>query len=108
MLVVLTRAAPGRPFSSICSTRVQGRLPRVGLAWPVSGIILRMKKLFLPARRRVLSSLLLCYVLTMPHVTAVGSDGGALGVTFVNVAGKAGIRTKTVYGGEHRNRYLLE
>jgi hypothetical protein len=29
-------------------------------------------------------------------------------VTFVNVAGKAGIKTKTVYGDEHRNRYLLE
>jgi enediyne biosynthesis protein E4 len=67
-----------------------------------------MKKLFLRARRGVLSSLLLCCALTIPHVTAVGSDGNALGVTFVNVAGKAGIKTKTVYGDEHRNRYLLE
>jgi hypothetical protein len=29
-------------------------------------------------------------------------------VTFVNVAAKAGITARTVYGDEHRNRYLLE
>ncbi|HYG82288.1 MAG TPA: CRTAC1 family protein [Pyrinomonadaceae bacterium] len=29
-------------------------------------------------------------------------------MTFVNVAAKAGITTKTIYGDEHKNRYLLE
>ncbi|MCU1274843.1 MAG: ASPIC/UnbV domain protein, partial [Bryobacterales bacterium] len=36
------------------------------------------------------------------------ADGSPLGVRFVNVAREAGIRTKTIFGGENRNRYLLE
>jgi hypothetical protein len=31
-----------------------------------------------------------------------------LGVTFVNVAREAGLNAKTVFGGEHKNKYLLE
>src|SRR5437867_1229127 len=31
-----------------------------------------------------------------------------LGVQFVNVAREAGLRTKTIFGGERRNKYLLE
>ena len=31
-----------------------------------------------------------------------------VGVKFLNVAREAGLRAKTVFGGEHRNRYLLE
>jgi enediyne biosynthesis protein E4 len=31
-----------------------------------------------------------------------------LGVTFVNVAQQAGLTTKTIFGGEHKNKYLLE
>jgi len=34
--------------------------------------------------------------------------GTPLGVTFLDVARQAGLNTKTIYGGEHRNRYLLE
>ena len=33
---------------------------------------------------------------------------GELGVKFVNVAEQAGIKHKTIYGDEHKNRYLLE
>jgi len=36
---------------------------------------------------------------------APGSD---LGVSFVNVAKQAGLTAKTIFGGEHRNKYLLE
>jgi hypothetical protein len=32
----------------------------------------------------------------------------ALGATFVDVAGAAGLNAKTIYGGEHKNKYLLE
>jgi enediyne biosynthesis protein E4 len=67
-----------------------------------------MKKLFLRASPRVLSPLLLCCVLTILHTAALGSAQNAVGVTFVNVAAKAGITTKTIYGDEHKNRYLLE
>jgi enediyne biosynthesis protein E4 len=31
-----------------------------------------------------------------------------LGVTFVNVARDSGLNAKTIYGGEHKNKYLLE
>src|SRR4051794_35755787 len=34
--------------------------------------------------------------------------GEPLGVQFVNVAREAGLNSKTVFGGETRNRYLLE
>jgi enediyne biosynthesis protein E4 len=31
-----------------------------------------------------------------------------LGVNFLNIAREAGLNAKTIYGGEHRNKYLLE
>ena len=31
-----------------------------------------------------------------------------LGVTFINVAKEAGLNAKTIFGGEHKNKYLLE
>jgi hypothetical protein len=34
--------------------------------------------------------------------------GAGLGVEFVNVAREAGLRAKTVFGGENKNRFLLE
>ena len=34
--------------------------------------------------------------------------GTPLGVTFVDVAREAGLNAKTIYGGEHKNRFLLE
>jgi len=34
--------------------------------------------------------------------------GLPLGVRFVNVAREAGLRAKTIFGGERKNKYLLE
>lgn len=34
--------------------------------------------------------------------------GSDLGVTFVDVARKSGLDAKTIFGGEHKNKYLLE
>jgi hypothetical protein len=34
--------------------------------------------------------------------------GTPLGFSFVDVAKQSGLTTKTIYGGEHKNRYLLE
>ena len=34
--------------------------------------------------------------------------GTPLGYEYVNVAAKSGLNVKTIYGGEHKNRYLLE
>ena len=34
--------------------------------------------------------------------------GTPLGFSFVDVAKQSGLTAKTIYGGEHKNRYLLE
>src|SRR5207237_7713770 len=31
-----------------------------------------------------------------------------LGISFVNVAKESGLNAKTIFGGEHKNKYLLE
>ncbi len=31
-----------------------------------------------------------------------------LGVSFINVARESGLNVKTIFGGEHKNKYLLE
>jgi hypothetical protein len=67
-----------------------------------------MKKLFLRALGRLSSQLLLCCALATPFAAAPAPDRNTLGVTFVNVAAKAGLTAKTIYGDEHKNRYLLE
>ncbi len=48
--------------------------------------------------------LFVSYSLFYPHHAS--SDG--FGVSFVNVAKQAGIVHKTIYGDEHKNKYLLE
>ncbi|HUX43983.1 MAG TPA: hypothetical protein VMV57_04455, partial [Terracidiphilus sp.] len=35
-------------------------------------------------------------------------EGTPLGVEFVDVARASGLTAETIYGGEHRNKYLLE
>ena len=36
------------------------------------------------------------------------SQSNDLGVSFVNVARESGLNAKTIFGGEHKNKYLLE
>ena len=45
---------------------------------------------------------------TTPAVQQTPIAGVSLGVSFVNVAKEAGLNVKTIYGGEHKNKYLLE
>jgi len=35
-------------------------------------------------------------------------DSSSLGVSFLDVAKESGLNVKTIYGGEHKNKYLLE
>ena len=42
-----------------------------------------------------------------PHAAA-NPAASALGVTFLNVARESGLNAKTIFGGEHKNKYLLE
>jgi enediyne biosynthesis protein E4 len=43
-----------------------------------------------------------------PHAVAIPPPTGSLGVSFLNVARESGLNVKTVFGGEHKNKYLLE
>jgi hypothetical protein len=43
-----------------------------------------------------------------PKGVASPITGTPLGYSFVDVAKQSGLTAKTIYGGEHRNRYLLE
>jgi hypothetical protein len=40
--------------------------------------------------------------------TAAQSPLSDLGITFLNVARESGLNVKTIFGGEHKNKYLLE
>jgi hypothetical protein len=44
-----------------------------------------------------------------PAVSALAAEGPPdLGVTFIDIAREAGLNAKTIFGGEHKNKYLLE
>ena len=54
----------------------------------------------MPSRRTVLKSL----IFTIPELLSATP----LGVTFKNIARESGLRTKTIFGAEKANKYLLE
>jgi enediyne biosynthesis protein E4 len=41
-------------------------------------------------------------------LAVAGAQNSPLGFTFTNIAAAAGLTSRTVYGGEHTNKYLLE
>ena len=43
-----------------------------------------------------------------PAAGAPSGKSGDLGISFINVAKEAGLNVKTLFGGEHKNKYLLE
>jgi enediyne biosynthesis protein E4 len=43
-----------------------------------------------------------------PQKPSGGHGAASLGVTFLDIAKQAGLNAKTIYGGEHKNKYLLE
>ena len=51
---------------------------------------------------------LLCVALVAVRSPALQPANSEMGIKFVNVAEQAGIKHKTIYGDEHKNRYLLE
>jgi len=77
-----------------------------------------------PSRRVFLTSLSRsALVLSLEHVLALAwprrahasevqqktaAPGADLGVSFLNVARESGLNAKTIFGGEHKNKYLLE
>ena len=51
---------------------------------------------------------LLCFALIIGRASAPAAANGDMGVSFINVARQAGLTSKTIYGDEHKNQYLLE
>ena len=49
-----------------------------------------------------------CLLFASTRAVTEGAAGGVAELKFVNVAGQAGLTAKTIYGGEHKNKYLLE
>jgi enediyne biosynthesis protein E4 len=45
---------------------------------------------------------------TSEQLSPTGKPSGDLGVSFLNVARESGLNAKTFFGGEHKNKYLLE
>ena len=43
-----------------------------------------------------------------PASEEVPKPGASLGLSFIDVARESGLNAKTIYGGEHKNKYLLE
>src|SRR5581483_1160317 len=52
--------------------------------------------------------LLVCLALLCAPAHPSTPGNGDVGVSFINVAKQAGLTTPTVYGDEHKNKYLLE
>jgi enediyne biosynthesis protein E4 len=47
--------------------------------------------------------------MSTPQATAAASNpANDLGISFLNVARESGLNAKTIFGGEHKNKYLLE
>jgi hypothetical protein len=51
---------------------------------------------------------LLCFPVAATQAFPLDAANGDPGVSFTNVAAQAGISTRTIYGDEHKNKYLLE
>jgi len=69
------------------------------------GIVLSLDSVLSLARPRWLKA-----SAARPEKTPLSTDQQAndLGIRFLNVARESGLNAKTIYGGEHKNKYLLE
>jgi enediyne biosynthesis protein E4 len=56
----------------------------------------------------LLGCLLLCVAQVTAQTLAAAATNDPMGVKFDNVAQQAGLTASTIYGDEHKNRYLLE
>lgn len=56
---------------------------------------------------KLILSLLCCAIACAQAFARKPADGDP-GVSFINMAARAGIATRTIYGDEHKNKYLLE
>ena len=71
-------------------------LSRSALVLPLEGVF----SLALPWRARA--------ILSQVQEKTAAQAAPDLGISFVNVAKESGLNAKTIFGGEHKNKYLLE
>src|SRR5467141_3966936 len=71
-----------------------------------SAIVLPLEKLLALALPKKWPGTLLS--LGTPSQQNASAPPGDLGVSFLNVARESGLNAKTIFGGEHKNKYLLE
>jgi enediyne biosynthesis protein E4 len=71
-----------------------------------SSLVLSLESVLAMARPRWLQANPLQQNAPVAKEAPAGS--GDLGVSFLNVARESGLNTKTIFGGEHKNKYLLE
>src|SRR5438445_8929411 len=72
-----------------------------------SAIVLPLEKLLALALPKRWQSAFFSQGTASPQ-TAASAPSSDLGVSFLNVAREAGLNAKTIFGGEHKNKYLLE
>ena len=76
-----------------------------------SALVLSLENVLALAKPALAKSILRRQTSRVPSQTAAASSSAAvnsLGVNFINVAREAGLNAKTIFGGEHKNKYLLE
>src|SRR5216684_7839478 len=99
---ILARGSQGKVSLLLSSTRraFLQSLSRSAIVLPLEKVLaLALPKNWLPAY--------LSQVTPSPQTAAVAPPSN-LGVSFLNVARESGLNAKTIFGGEHKNKYLLE
>src|SRR6267378_5093137 len=72
-----------------------------------SAIVLPLEKVLALVLPKKSSPALASQSATSPQTAAVTRPAD-LGVSFLNIARESGLNAKTIFGGEHKNKYLLE
>jgi enediyne biosynthesis protein E4 len=72
-----------------------------------SALVLSLENVFALASRASRKTFLSAATGTTTQAAA-SAPAASLGVSFLNVARESGLNAKTIFGGEHKNKYLLE
>jgi hypothetical protein len=73
-----------------------------------SALVLSLESLLAMARPPWLGARAALPENAAPPRTEPPAESADLGVSFVNIARQSGLNVKTIFGGEHKNKYLLE
>jgi hypothetical protein len=91
-------ARPSEPGSNLLSSSRRAFLSSLSR----SALVLSLENVLALARPRWLSGN------PRQNANPPKEQSADLGISFLNVAREAGLNAKTIFGGEHKNKYLLE